>query len=172
MVNYHLKENWNLKSSLSYLYNIHSLVKLQCMLVYDLAIVRQIPRTIAIHHFSVTSTAACRTAPHLKFCKKYFSNSKFTHHENQFCFSDVIHLEFRRPVNFNYKSGQWVRIACLDLGGSEYHPFTLTSAPHEENLRLHIRAVGPWTMNLRNTYNRENLNERPFPKVNCLCNYP
>ena len=58
-----------------------------------------------------------------------------------------------------------MRIACLDLGGSEYHPFTLTSAPHEENLSLHIRAVGPWTMNVRNTYNRDNLQDRKFPKV-------
>jgi dual oxidase len=78
---------------------------------------------------------------------------------------DVINLQFKRPVNFNYKSGQWVRIACLDLGGSEYHPFTLTSAPHEENLSLHIRSVGPWTINLRNTYNKDNLQDRPFPKV-------
>ncbi|CAB4031878.1 dual oxidase 1 precursor, partial [Paramuricea clavata] len=79
--------------------------------------------------------------------------------------SDVTNLQFKRPVNFNYKSGQWVRIACLDLGGSEYHPFTLTSAPHEENLSLHIRAVGPWTINLRSTYNKDNLQDRPFPKL-------
>ena len=58
-----------------------------------------------------------------------------------------------------------MRIACLDLGGSEYHPFTLTSAPHEENLSLHIRSVGPWTINLRNTYNKDNLQDRPYPKV-------
>jgi dual oxidase len=45
-----------------------------------------------------------------------------------------------------------VRIACLSLGDSEYHPFTLTSAPHEDFLSLHIRAVGPWTSNLRRAY--------------------
>ena len=90
----------------------------------------------------------------------YDSNSNF-----DFSHVDVTHLQFKRPVNFNYKSGQWVRIACLELGGSEYHPFTLTSAPHEENLSLHIRAVGPWTTNLRNTYNKDNLQDRQFPKV-------
>ena len=84
--------------------------------------------------------------------------------------TDVTNLQFKRPVNFNYKSGQWVRIACLELGGSEYHPFTLTSAPHEENLSLHIRAVGPWTINLRNTYNKDNLQDRRFPKVCCKKN--
>ena len=66
--------------------------------------------------------------------------------------SGVTHLEFQRPQGFEYKSGQWVRIACLALGTNEYHPFTLTSAPHEETLSLHIRAAGPWTTRLREIY--------------------
>ncbi|NXN06875.1 DUOX2 oxidase, partial [Indicator maculatus] len=63
--------------------------------------------------------------------------------------SGVTHLRFQRPQGFDYKSGQWVRVACTALGTSEYHPFTLTSAPHEDTLSLHIRAVGPWTTRLR-----------------------
>ncbi|XP_077620493.1 dual oxidase 2 [Crocuta crocuta] len=66
--------------------------------------------------------------------------------------SGVTHLRFQRPQGFEYKSGQWVRIACLTLGTNEYHPFTLTSAPHEDTLSLHIRAVGPWTTRLREIY--------------------
>ncbi|KAJ8252397.1 hypothetical protein COCON_G00217090 [Conger conger] len=66
--------------------------------------------------------------------------------------SGVTYLEFKRPQGFVYRSGQWVRIACLALGTDEYHPFTLTSAPHEKNLGLHIRAVGPWTTQLRELY--------------------
>ncbi|XP_037690014.1 dual oxidase 2 [Choloepus didactylus] len=66
--------------------------------------------------------------------------------------SGVTHLQFQRPQGFEYKSGQWVRIACLALGTTEYHPFTLTSAPHEDTLSLHIRAVGPWTTRLREIY--------------------
>lgn len=89
---------------------------------------------------------------------------------DSFLLLDVTNLVFKRPVNFNYKSGQWVRIACLDLGGSEYHPFTLTSAPHEENLSLHIRAVGPWTTNLRMTYNIND--NQVFPKVRPRTNKP
>lgn len=45
-----------------------------------------------------------------------------------------------------------MRIACLALGTTEYHPFTLTSAPHEDTLSLHIRAAGPWTTRLREIY--------------------
>ncbi|NXN55061.1 DUOX2 oxidase, partial [Rynchops niger] len=71
--------------------------------------------------------------------------------------SGVTHLRFQRPQDFDYKSGQWVRIACVALGTTEYHPFTLTSAPHEDTLSLHIRAVGPWTTRLRELYSPESL---------------
>ncbi|XP_076465945.1 dual oxidase 1-like [Babylonia areolata] len=79
--------------------------------------------------------------------------------------SDVLQLVFRRPANFAYRSGQWVRIACLKLGSEEYHPFTLTSAPHERHLTLHIRAVGPWTINLRQCYDKDVLGGDPYPKL-------
>lgn len=83
-----------------------------------------------------------------------------------FLFAGVTHLEFKRPQGFAYRSGQWVRIACLRLGTDEYHPFTLTSAPHEETLSLHIRAVGPWTSQLRELYTDESLLELgAYPKV-------
>ncbi|KAI1904336.1 hypothetical protein AGOR_G00004610 [Albula goreensis] len=73
--------------------------------------------------------------------------------------SGVTYLEFKRPQGFVYRSGQWVRIACLALGTDEYHPFTLTSAPHEKTLSLHIRAVGPWTSQLRELYSPELLRQ-------------
>ncbi|MED6282953.1 hypothetical protein CHARACLAT_003658 [Characodon lateralis] len=80
--------------------------------------------------------------------------------------SGVTHLEFKRPQGFVYRSGQWVRIACLMLGTDEYHPFTLTSAPHEDTLSLHIRAVGPWTSRLRELYTEESLLELgSYPKL-------
>ncbi|XP_048733941.2 dual oxidase 2-like isoform X2 [Ostrea edulis] len=81
--------------------------------------------------------------------------------------SDVTALKFKRPINFEYRSGQWVRIACVALGKGEYHPFTLTSAPHEDYLSLHIRAVGPWTTNLRQTYDANKAGSEDWtpPKV-------
>uniref|UniRef100_UPI00398F1C9E dual oxidase 2-like isoform X2 n=1 Tax=Pristiophorus japonicus TaxID=55135 RepID=UPI00398F1C9E len=80
--------------------------------------------------------------------------------------SAVTNLEFKRPRDFEYKSGQWVRIASLILGTNEYHPFTLTSAPHENTLSLHIRAVGPWTIRLREIYSPENISLLgKYPKI-------
>ncbi|XP_078541091.1 dual oxidase 2-like [Lissotriton helveticus] len=80
--------------------------------------------------------------------------------------SGVTNLKFQRPEDFDYKSGQWVRIACLSLGTNEYHPFTLTSAPHEDTLSLHIRAAGPWTTRLRELYSPESVAElEGYPKI-------
>ncbi|XP_067871236.1 dual oxidase 2-like [Heterodontus francisci] len=80
--------------------------------------------------------------------------------------SAVTNLEFKRPKDFDYKSGQWVRIASLVLGANEYHPFTLTSAPHEDTLSLHIRAVGPWTIRLREIYSQQNISLLGrYPKI-------
>ncbi|XP_067090540.1 dual oxidase 1 [Osmerus mordax] len=80
--------------------------------------------------------------------------------------SGVTYLEFKRPQGFVYRSGQWVRVACLALATDEYHPFTLTSAPHEKTLSLHIRAVGPWTSQLRELYTPESLAELgTYPKL-------
>ena len=64
----------------------------------------------------------------------------------------MTYIVVRKPEGFEYKSGQWAQVACLALGHREFHPFTMTSAPHEKFLKFHIRAVGPWTTNLRQVY--------------------
>ncbi|KAK3766013.1 hypothetical protein RRG08_002256 [Elysia crispata] len=79
--------------------------------------------------------------------------------------SGVINLVFKRPLSFDYYSGQWVRIACPILGKLEYHPFTLTSSPHEDCLSLHIRAVGPWTKNLRHLFETNVGGRKGYPKI-------
>lgn len=79
--------------------------------------------------------------------------------------SSVTALEFKRPESFEYKSGQWVRIACVGLNSGEYHPFTLTSSPDEPNLTLHIRAVGPWTRNIRKIYTNAIMTDKPLSKI-------
>ncbi len=48
-------------------------------------------------------------------------------------------------------------IICLILL-TEYHSLTITSAPHEDFLSIHIKARGPWTWRLRNYFD-PNVNE-------------
>ena len=77
----------------------------------------------------------------------------------------VIGIYFKRPLNFDYKAGQWVKIASAAQNPGEFHSFTISSAPHEDYLSLHIRAVGPWTYNFRDHYNPVHLRGQPYPKV-------
>ena len=77
----------------------------------------------------------------------------------------VVGIYFKRPLNFDYKAGQWVKIASAAQNPGEFHSFTISSAPHEDYLSLHIRAVGPWTYNFRDHYNPVHLRGQPYPKV-------
>ena len=77
----------------------------------------------------------------------------------------VIGIYFKRPTSFDYKAGQWVKIASSAQNPGEFHSFTISSAPHEDYISLHIRAVGPWTYNFRDHYNPVNLQGKPYPKV-------
>ena len=77
----------------------------------------------------------------------------------------VVGIYFKRPHSFDYKAGQWVKIASSAQNPGEFHSFTISSAPHEDYLSLHIRAVGPWTYNFRDHYNPARLRGLPYPKV-------
>ncbi|XP_013412172.1 dual oxidase 2-like isoform X1 [Lingula anatina] len=79
--------------------------------------------------------------------------------------SNVTHITLRKPRTFKNKSGQWARIAIVGHGDNEYHPFTITAAEHEDVIAFHIRAVGPWTTQLRQLMDPERLREGPYPKM-------
>lgn len=74
--------------------------------------------------------------------------------------SDVIKITFYRPPNFTFRSGQWIRVACEAIGNSEWHSLSITSAPHENSLSLHIKAKGPWTWRLRNHFDSNFVSEK------------
>lgn len=63
----------------------------------------------------------------------------------------VTELRIEKPKDFFYVAGNYVFITIPSLSRFEAHPFTLTSAPDEPFLSLHIRAVGDWTKLLHET---------------------
>ena len=79
--------------------------------------------------------------------------------------SDVIKIKFYRPPNMKVLSGQWIRFTCTQVQPEEFHAFTLTSAPHEDFLSVHIKAVGPWTWKLRNSFDKT-INDKEEDKDN------
>ena len=48
----------------------------------------------------------------------------------------------------NYRAGQYIFINISDISWFEWHPFTVTSAPDDKYLTVHIRSAGDWTESL------------------------
>ncbi|KAM1528881.1 hypothetical protein ACFX1Z_018158 [Malus domestica] len=62
---------------------------------------------------------------------------------------NVISLIMSKPPGFKYKSGQYIFLQCPTISSFEWHPFSITSAPGDEYLSVHIRTVGDWTRELK-----------------------
>nr|KAJ3405144.1 hypothetical protein HK105_003795 [Polyrhizophydium stewartii] len=58
--------------------------------------------------------------------------------------SRVVELQIKKE-GWKMQAGQYIFICCPEVGLLEWHPFTLTSSPHEDFLSIHIRVVGDWT---------------------------
>ncbi|XP_009122345.1 respiratory burst oxidase homolog protein A isoform X2 [Brassica rapa] len=65
---------------------------------------------------------------------------------------NVLSLQMSRPSNFRYKSGQYMYLNCSEVSSLEWHPFSITSAPGDEYLSVHIRVLGDWTKQLRQLF--------------------
>ncbi|XP_021804998.1 respiratory burst oxidase homolog protein E [Prunus avium] len=62
---------------------------------------------------------------------------------------NVISLIMSKPPGFKYKSGQYIFLQCPTISPFEWHPFSITSAPGDDHLSVHIRTVGDWTQELK-----------------------
>lgn len=44
-----------------------------------------------------------------------------------------------------YLAGQWLWLCIPSISHLQWHPFTITSAPSDSYVSIHIRCVGDWT---------------------------
>ncbi|KAH9315228.1 hypothetical protein KI387_023855 [Taxus chinensis] len=65
---------------------------------------------------------------------------------------DVLSVYMKKPEGFHYRSGMYIYIQCPEISPLEWHPFSLTSAPGNEYLSVHIRSLGDWTRHIRNLF--------------------
>ncbi|KAL5333948.1 ferric reductase NAD binding domain-containing protein [Aspergillus crustosus] len=57
---------------------------------------------------------------------------------------DAMEIQFRKP-SMKYKAGQWLFIQVPEVSNTQWHPFTITSCPYDENVSIHVRQVGDFT---------------------------
>ncbi|CAL1686702.1 unnamed protein product [Lasius platythorax] len=72
--------------------------------------------------------------------------------------SKVTHLVIKRPPHFHFHPGDYVFVNIPVIARYEWHPFTISSAPEQEDyMWLHIRAVGEWTNSLYSYFEKEQI---------------
>jgi respiratory burst oxidase len=65
---------------------------------------------------------------------------------------NVLTLQMSKPPQFRYKSGQYMFVQCPAVSAFEWHPFSITSAPGDDYLSIHIRQLGDWTQELKRVF--------------------
>jgi predicted ferric reductase len=58
--------------------------------------------------------------------------------------SNVIEIQIKKD-HTTTRAGQYIFINCPDVSYFQWHPFTLTSAPEEDYISIHMRVVGDFT---------------------------
>jgi len=68
--------------------------------------------------------------------------SKVILHPNKVCEIQI------KKEKIHTRAGQYVFLNCPEVSYWQWHPFTLTSAPEEDYISVHIRIVGDFTTQL------------------------
>ena len=58
--------------------------------------------------------------------------------------SKVIEVQIKKE-RCKTRAGQYIFLCCPEVSYFQWHPFTLTSAPEEDYISVHIRVVGDFT---------------------------
>lgn len=67
---------------------------------------------------------------------------------------NVLALHMSKPAGFEYKSGMYLFLQCPEISPFEWHPFSITSAPDDEHISVHIRTVGDWTQEMKRVFSQ------------------
>lgn len=61
---------------------------------------------------------------------------------------DIVEISFAKPEALEYDPGQFLMIAIPKIGFSQFHPFSISSSPHQKTVTMHTKAIGGWTCKL------------------------
>ncbi|TIB04742.1 hypothetical protein E3P92_03307 [Wallemia ichthyophaga] len=93
---------------------------------------------------------------------------------------NTIEIRFAKP-SLKYKSGQYIWIQVPEISKFQWHPFTITSAPEDEFISVHVRQVGDFSKSLgalfgvamnSGTGKQDDLSSDYVSQVICNCKMP
>jgi NAD(P)H-flavin reductase len=67
---------------------------------------------------------------------------------------DIVRIQFPRVrkdtgEEFAYAAGQFAFLCVPGISSLQWHPFTISSSPHEPMVTFHVKALGDWTQQLQ-----------------------
>ncbi|KAG8047609.1 hypothetical protein GUJ93_ZPchr0008g12852 [Zizania palustris] len=65
---------------------------------------------------------------------------------------NVLTITMSKPYGFRYRSGQYMFLQCPTVSPFEWHPFSITSAPGDDYISVHIQTRGDWTHELKRIF--------------------
>lgn len=64
---------------------------------------------------------------------------------NEAISDDTVAIYLTKPRRFNPKAGMYIFLNCPEIAKFEWHPYTMTSAPQDDHIRVHIASLGDWS---------------------------
>lgn len=74
-------------------------------------------------------------------------------------------LFMEKPKRFVYRPGMYLFINCPSISTHEWHPFTISSAPGDNYVSIHVRKAGDWTGALHRLIADCHENKTEYPDV-------
>jgi predicted ferric reductase len=61
---------------------------------------------------------------------------------------EIVQITIAKPEGFDYSPGQFVQLSVPAISLFQYHPVSISSAPHEDTVTFQFRALGDWTSDI------------------------
>lgn len=84
---------------------------------------------------------------------------------NEAISDDTVTIYLTKPRRFNVKAGMYVFLNCPEIAKFEWHPYTMTSAPQDDHIRVHIASLGDWSSAMCKRFKKPILNLKASAKA-------
>ncbi|TMW60653.1 hypothetical protein Poli38472_000695 [Pythium oligandrum] len=77
----------------------------------------------------------------------------------------TVAVFMEKPRRFVYRPGMYLFINCPTISNHEWHPFTISSAPGDKYVSIHMRNAGDWTGAFHKLIEDCHKNKKEYPDV-------